>query len=541
MKRFIKGGTARIFKLKSANGQSKVSRLVVDSMRGMAAMQRGDWPTANNIWREIITLVGNDAPIEVYINLSQSLRHSANFIEADQVLTGPLRKSPDSKPLMSEFAEVASARKNWPEAVMRWQAVLNKFGDGSPENCFVRLAYALAKTGEIKSADQIVGRGIKARPDSMAIKVACAKVAMENSDWTEAAKRWQKILGEYELGLPPKVLALAIKSLRLAGKFKMAEEFIDQALVEYGQQLPLLIERAELAGDNKKWSDAIKHWQSILDKFANLSDANRLLARFNLSVLKRLNDLPAYKKQIANYQKSKSKPKKAVIYTAVSKGYDSLKLPEIIDPNFDYICYTDDPSIDGFGVFDIRPFPVIEKDPARTIRYPKTHAHVLFKDYPLAVWIDTSLMISGDIKPLLNKFDKSGLPLGSTPHPYRQSIDEEYWACVNLLKDDPDVMKHQIDSYKKESVHITSFAENGLLLFKPSAPKLEDVMETWWQQVLKFSKRDQLSFGYSVAKAGVDWFHISEKPVNMRNHPDFILSPHFSDNSLLDELYKQLS
>jgi tetratricopeptide (TPR) repeat protein len=525
--------------------QTKVSELVRNTARAVSAAGREDWPLAAKLWQSVIKLAGREAPLEAYLNLARCLRQMSQFIEAEQLLAAA--PEPDALAVRVELAEIASARHDWPTAIQRWQAVLNVFGAEVNEISYVRLSYALAQTGNFGQAEQIAEQGLKIFPDNAAAHVAKARVAMAKKDWLSAAKIWQGILDNPKFNLAPQLLATAASAFRQAGKLDKAGQVIDDGLVEHGRRLELLMEQAEIHTTAKDWRRALQLWQNILQEFASqptFLDQHRLLCRFNVSVIKRIINIEAYKKDIKKYKEarkvSSDKAQRVAVYTAVSKGYDSLKLPEIIDPSFDYFCYTDDETMDGYGVYQILPFPVMAHDPGRTIRYPKTHPHVLFKDYSVALWLDTSIMITGDIRPLIDEFKHSEFDLATTPHPVRTSLEEEYAACVNLMKDDPVIMRQQIDNYKKEGIEVQTFSENGLLLFKPGSIKLARALETWWEQIQKFSKRDQLSFGYSVQKWGLKWFPISQKPVNIRNNPDFVLSPHHDELVALKKLYELL-
>src|SRR5687768_4144393 len=61
--------------------------------------------------------------------------------------------------------------------------------------------------------------------------------------------------------------------------------------------------------------------------------------RYSASVLKRLINTDEYRAQIKRYHQDQAQLKKAksslkiAVYTAISGGYDSLKLPEVLDPH----------------------------------------------------------------------------------------------------------------------------------------------------------------------------------------------------------------
>jgi len=519
-------------------------KLIQNTIRAIAAMDRSDWKAAITLWESVLRNAAGSAPEDVYIKLSLCYRNTQDFVSSNETIDKALDNFASSKALLVERAEIASAQKDWPEAQKRWKRVLEEHETSAPEICFVRLSFALAKTQATTDAKQIIKKGLSLFPSSLSIRAAEARVLMEAQDWKQASKTWLQILDLHEPLFTDSLYAEVIKSLRSDKNFVQASTVYANAMRRFRGSVPVLVEHAEIASAQKDWPEAQKRWQLVLDEYkdsSQLTQAIELRCRFNISVLRRLRNLSVYKKDISNYMKTKVSRKKIVVYTAYSKGYDTLKLPEMIDPSFEYVCYTDDPDADGFGVFDIRPFPlVVDGDSARTIRYPKTHPHVLFADYDLVVWIDTSIMLTGDIKPLLNTFLRSKYSLGSTPHPERVSLEEEYRACINFMKDDPKIMRQQIDAYKKEGFEPKSFAENGVLLFKPGSKELGRALDTWWKQILTFSKRDQLSFSYAVDSHNLSWFKLTEKPNNMRNHPDLVIADHGSQNELLNELYKEL-
>jgi hypothetical protein len=74
-------------------------------------------------------------------------------------------------------------------------------------------------------------------------------------------------------------------------------------------------------------------------------------ARLNISVVRRLDRLDSYKRHIARYQRARARKlsrvrpgKRLAIYTAICSGYDSIKLPNTLDPRLDYIPFSDTPA-----------------------------------------------------------------------------------------------------------------------------------------------------------------------------------------------------
>ena len=62
------------------------------------------------------------------------------------------------------------------------------------------------------------------------------------------------------------------------------------------------------------------------------------------------------------------------VYTCLIGQYDSLLIPSVIDYEYDYICYTDQPQLlqkDKVGPWEIRPLIFEELDPTRNQRWHK--------------------------------------------------------------------------------------------------------------------------------------------------------------------------
>ena len=81
--------------------------------------------------------------------------------------------------------------------------------------------------------------------------------------------------------------------------------------------------------------------------------------------------------QISAYRASASGGRRIVFYTAIFGEYDNLLLPDRIDPDVDYVCFTDRPRND-YGVWQMRTAPYYHPDPTRIARWVKTHPHDLF-------------------------------------------------------------------------------------------------------------------------------------------------------------------
>lgn len=187
---------------------------------------------------------------------------------------------------------------------------------------------------------------------------------------------------------------------------------------------------------------------------------------------------------------------RGVIYSAVTGGYDRINEPLYVNPELDYILFTDDPSIRS-DIWQIRLIHNMEKlDNTRLARKIKILGHQYLEDYDYSIWVDGKMAITGDLQELAWSY-RGSQPMLCFNHPAYDCIYEEQERCTEINKDDPILMSTQMERYRGEGYP----AHNGLIESAILVRELKDdrvvrLMEAWWQEILHASKRDQLSFNY---------------------------------------------
>lgn len=360
----------------------------------------------------------------------------------------------------------------------------------------------------------------------------------------------------YQRYVPRRIKELMPNKLREAAKRRLMDGDTTSNLVDTTPASELTkvgsksllqdaIASAEAASKAKNWPEAVSRWQAVIDRFGEKPLAVGI-AKTNISIAQRLSDIKNYKYYIDNYNDAvakrynqNEKEIRIVIYTAISGGYDFMKLPEIIDPRFSYVLFTDSPAPDT-GVFKVKPMTYLHKDAVRAARFVKTHPHILLKNYDIAVWIDANIMILGDICPLVEEFLVSGKAVAAVPHPTRRSIYEEVDACIQLKKDDAKIMQRQLSNYRSKGFNHDDLIESNFMMFDLRSQRTKSFLDRWWTEIDRGSRRDQLSLNYALKESDVDWHPLMNHPNSVRNHPCFALVSHGagdgSGKALIDAL-----
>lgn len=296
----------------------------------------------------------------------------------------------------------------------------------------------------------------------------------------------------------------------------------------------ICVRGAEAATEAQQWSDALERWQFILDEFPDVpSIAGK--ARLNVSVARRMAEPKKYLDAIEEYQRARlgrfeilaTNAPRIAVYTAVCGGYDSIKLPEYLDPRIDYFLFSEYP-VPETGIFRVLPIPFEDHDRTRLARYVKTHPHQLLSDYDIAIWIDANIMIIEDISPMIEGFLASGRAVAAIPHPQRQSIYEEGEACVERSKDKADVIAEQLARYRAVSFDCEDLIESNFMMLDLRDERVHEFLDTWSAELHNYSRRDQLSLNFALRQAGLDWHPLTSRPNSIRNHSRFGFAPHDS-------------
>ena len=189
-------------------------------------------------------------------------------------------------------------------------------------------------------------------------------------------------------------------------------------------------------------------------------------------------------------------------------GYEEFQeQPALRESSIDRICFTDRPDLVTEPGWQIRQIPLrIPGDPARSSRWPKIRPNLFLADYDCSLYFDNSVRFLSDpaeIIPTLLPVDHDFAVLR---HSYRSSVSDEFAAVEEGGLDSPWRLREQRRTY--EAVDPASLTTaplwGGLLLRRHNSPKVISAMSIWWEQVLRFSRRDQLSMPFALRQAGLE-------------------------------------
>ena len=216
---------------------------------------------------------------------------------------------------------------------------------------------------------------------------------------------------------------------------------------------------------------------------------------------------------------------KKVIYTVLTGNYDHLVQPEVMNPAFDYVCFTDRAGQDG--VWQLREIPFASSNPILRARYAKLHPHLLLPEYELSVFMDANLCITGEaFYERISTLEEA--PLALLEHPSRNCVYEELRYCYLKDKLSTRAARGLLCRYKQMAMprHFGLY-ETNVVLRRHKEAAVVALDEQWWT-LLEASRctRDQLSLTPALFLEGLQAALLLGPGLNARNVPYIRYSLH---------------
>ena len=198
-----------------------------------------------------------------------------------------------------------------------------------------------------------------------------------------------------------------------------------------------------------------------------------------------------------------------------------MEEPLYVPENCDFYLITDQASKSTSAVTVLDPYDYYkgkDRNPIIVSRYFKTQPHLIFDTYDYSIYIDGNMRVISDLSCFIQRIGMTGI--ATNRHYARNCIYNEGEACIIMRKATQKAVYEQLDYYREKGMPKQyGLYETGILVRKHKDPICIKLMNDWWDQINRFSKRDQLSFPYVMWKNGYQYEDIGLICNNVRkNH-----------------------
>jgi hypothetical protein len=167
------------------------------------------------------------------------------------------------------------------------------------------------------------------------------------------------------------------------------------------------------------------------------------------------------------------------------------------------VVFTDNPELVVEGATTVLD-PLDGLDAHRASRRAKLMPHRYFPDHDWSIYLDNNATLLCDPAKIIAEVQsQQDHVFFAFRHWLRDCVYEEADACIWALRDDPTVIQAQMDFYRSQGMP----RKNGLiagsfLVRRHNDPAAIRLGERWFEQVLRHSRRDQLSCNFAAWKTG---------------------------------------
>ena len=187
-----------------------------------------------------------------------------------------------------------------------------------------------------------------------------------------------------------------------------------------------------------------------------------------------------------------------VVYTCLFGGHEDLNdQPVSAGSSWDFVCFTDRSDLES-QTWKIRKISTQGLDSPRESRRPKLLPHRFLGEYDHSLYIDNSMVLKRLPEEIFQSCGANDTPFCCLKHPERDCTYDEAELVIQLQMDDEERVREQMDFYQSRGLpRHAGLVAGGFLLRHHNNEQVIAHGEDWFSHVLRFSKRDQLSFQFN--------------------------------------------
>jgi hypothetical protein len=207
---------------------------------------------------------------------------------------------------------------------------------------------------------------------------------------------------------------------------------------------------------------------------------------------------------------------KLIVYTVLTGDKEKLGNPvskllsSYSDLHVDFICLTDNADLKS-DIWKCQTFNTNGLQPEKSSRRPKALPHEYFKDYRYSLYLDNIC----ELKRLPNSHDLIHSPNSRYvfrlfKHSTRKTLIEEAHAIAALGYETAENLIRQLFSYSRLMPlnDVSPLSTCTVLLREHMHPSIVRHGQLWWEHILNFSKRDQMSFDFTRVLVGAEVIYL---------------------------------
>jgi len=195
--------------------------------------------------------------------------------------------------------------------------------------------------------------------------------------------------------------------------------------------------------------------------------------------------------------------KKFVLYTAVFGKRGKSRTHKVVTSDVDKFCFTDLNITSDF--YQIKKMNLEPLNSIMSQRFVKVCIpDEIFDNYEYSVYVDLKHPLDVDFDYYVSCLEPES-DFATRLHRYKRRICvyEEGKVCIEKRKgNEADILK-QLEFYRSENYPVDNGLYATFIVFRRHTKRLKEFSKLWWQQLERYSFRDQISLPYVAWKHNV--------------------------------------
>ena len=190
--------------------------------------------------------------------------------------------------------------------------------------------------------------------------------------------------------------------------------------------------------------------------------------------------------------------KKFVLYTARFGKWGAPQTPKISIPDVDRFCFTDmDIRTKFYQVKKIKPERLTSVRKQRRVKI--CIPDEIFDNYEYSVYVDGKRRVVIDFEWFLSQMEPHS-DFVTRKHKRRDCIYDEGSFCIKREKDNKEIILKQLEFYGSENYPTHNGLAYSFIILRRHTKRMREFSRLWWEQIMKYSFRDQISLPYVAWK-----------------------------------------
>ncbi|WP_250492645.1 glycosyltransferase domain-containing protein [Caballeronia sp. GAWG1-1] len=212
--------------------------------------------------------------------------------------------------------------------------------------------------------------------------------------------------------------------------------------------------------------------------------------------------------------------KKACVYTCLIGEYETLNEVQASgESGLPHICFTDSPSLQS-DTWEIRVVcPAFPMDSVRSQRRIKILAQEYLSEFDVSLYVDNTVQLKVPAEQIIARY-LGDADIALPWHTLRGTLLDEFIAVAREGLDEPARVFEQLSHYQLLNFDLLLQRPywTGVMIRRHDRHRALGAMTDWYNQVMRYSRRDQLSVNLALSAPGLaistfdtdilsSWFH----------------------------------